>query len=118
MEYNWVDTAALSLKGATKDYKQEWEATRYLLAGKMFGMLGTNKNGRPILTVKLPPADGLVLRQKWQDIIPGYYMNKDHWNSVYLNGEVPQALVVQMLQTSYRLLLTSLPKRLQKEIEG
>ena len=116
MAYTWIDTAALQQKGAEKDYKAEWDAHRYLVGGKMFGMLGTHKDGRPILTLKLLPADGLLLRQQYADIIPGYYMNKEHWNSVYLDGNVPQDVTEKMIAESYRLLLQSLPKKAQKAI--
>ena len=118
MEYGWIDDMALRQKGAEKDFKAEWGAYRYLIKGKMFGMLGHHKDGRPILSLKLLPADGQLLRQQYIDIIPGYYMNKEHWNSVYLDGKVPQEVVEKMIVESYRLLLRSLTKKAQQEIEG
>lgn len=115
MPYEWIESAALSHKGVQKQYQAEWEADKYLLAGKMFAFAGSHKDGRPIVTLKLPPADGEALRAQYEDIIPGYYMNKVHWNSVYLDGAVPQALVEQMLAAAYRALLQSLPKKTQAE---
>lgn len=116
MDFLWIDETALVLPGAQKDYKAEWEATRYLIGDKMFAMLGEHKDGRKILSVKLPPADGVLLREEYEDIIPGYYMNKEHWNSIYLDGEVPQDLMQKMLVKSHSLILASLPKKRQKEI--
>lgn len=43
MKYEWLEKYSLSKKGAVKDYKEEWEATRYLVGGKMFALLGENK---------------------------------------------------------------------------
>lgn len=48
--------------------------------------------------------------------ISGYYMNKEHWNSLYLQGDVPDEIVKDMLDKSYNLVLASLSKKLQREI--
>lgn len=117
MRYAWLDKFCCSLRGAEKDFKEEWNATRYMIRGKMFAMQGGDKEGRPIITVKLEPAMGEMLRQQYKDIIPGYYMNKEHWNSVYLEGEVPDDVLRDLIDRSHRLILSSLSKKAQKEIE-
>ena len=116
MRYEWMDAHFLSLPGAEKDFKVEWNAVRYLLGGKMFGMQGGDKEGRPIITLKLEPAHGVLLREQYVDIIPGYYMNKEHWNSLYLEGSVPDDVLRKMIVESHRLILASLSKKLQREI--
>lgn len=116
MKYEWVDEYCLSKKGTEKDYKIEWEATRYMIRGKMFVMQGGDKEGKPIITVKLDPAMGERLRKQYQDIVPGYYMNKAHWNSLYLEGEVPDDILKKMLDDSYYLVLNSLSKKVQNEV--
>lgn len=118
MKYEWLDGYCLSKKGAQKDYKLEWDATRYMLAGKMFAMKGGDKEGRPIISVKLLPMHGEILRGEYKDIIPGYYMNKQHWNSVYLEGDVPDEVLKGMLDESYLLILEAMSKKAQAEILG
>lgn len=118
MNYPWLDKYCMSKRGAVKEYKEEWRATLYTVGGKMFALQGTDKAGKPIITLKLPPIDGALLRDQYQDIIAGYYMNKDHWNSVYLEGSVPDEVVRSMIDKSYALLFASLTKRWQKEITG
>jgi predicted DNA-binding protein (MmcQ/YjbR family) len=76
MKYAWMDEYCLAKKGVEKDYKPEWNATRYMIKGKMFVMQGGDKEGKPIVTVKLEPEHGEFLRKQYKDIIPGYYMNK------------------------------------------
>jgi predicted DNA-binding protein (MmcQ/YjbR family) len=115
MKYNWIDEYCLSKKGVIKDYKPEWDATRYMIKDKMFVLRCGDKEGKPIITVKLEPAHGEFLRQEFKDIIPGYYMNKQHWNSLYLDGDVPDEIVEDMLDRSYNLVLASLSKKLQEE---
>jgi len=116
MKYSWLDTYCLAKKGVEKDFKEEWNATRYLIKGKMFVLQGGDKEGRPIITVKLEPEIGDFLRREYKDIVPGYYMNKEHWNSLYLSGDVPEDVVRDMLDRSYNLIFSALSKKVQKEI--
>lgn len=116
MKYEWLDKYCLSQKGAVKDFKAEWEATRYMIGEKMFGMKCEDKEGNPIITLKLEPSFGDFLRQQYEDIKPGYYMNKLHWNSLYLEGTVPDEVLKEMIDQSYQLIFKGLSKKLQKEI--
>ena len=118
MKYAWLDEYCLSKPGTTKDFKEEWEVTRYMLRGKMYAMVGENKEKQPIITLKLEPTRGMALRETYADIAPGYYMNKVHWNSINLRGNVPDAVLKDMIDESYRLLLASFSQKAQKEITG
>ena len=116
MNYEWLDAYCLAKKGVEKDFKPEWNATRYMIKGKMFAMQGGDKFGKPIITVKLEPLFGELLRKEYKDIVPGYYMNKVHWNSLYLEGNVPDAVLRDMLDKSYNILLVSFSKKIRDEI--
>ena len=116
MKYGWMDEYCLSKKAAEKDFKVEWDATRYLIGGKMFAMQGGDKEKKAIITLKCEPSFGQYLRGQYEDIIAGYYMNKEHWNSVYLEGDVPEDVLQQMIDMSYELVFSSLSKKKQKEI--
>ena len=118
MKYEWLDAYCLAKMGTQKDYKAEWEATRYMVAGKMFAMQGGDKAGQAIVTLKLEPPYGLFLRETYKDIIPGYYMNKEHWNSLYLDGNVPDDVVREMVDMSHRLIVSALPKKQRQAIEA
>ena len=117
MNYEWIDGFCMKMHGVTKDYKPEWDANRYFLGGKMFAMMASNKEGRPIFTMKLEPPYGELLRKQYPaDIVPGYYMNKAHWNSLHLEGTVPNEVVEEMLRESYQTMLKALPKQVQAEL--
>ena len=116
MKYQWLSEYCLSKKGANKDFKEEWNVHRYMIGDKMFVMEGGDKEGKPIITLKLEPLYGDFLRKQYKEIIPGYYMNKEHWNSVYRDGNVEDEIVKKMIDESYRLILESLPKKTQAEI--
>lgn len=116
-KYPWLDIFLKSMVGVQIDYKAEWDWLRYMICGKMFAAIckyGSEK--RYIITLKLNPLDGDFLRQQYEDIIPGYYMNKIHWNSIYLDGDVPDELIKECIEKSYNLVKSGLSKKQQTEI--
>jgi predicted DNA-binding protein (MmcQ/YjbR family) len=112
----WLSEHCLRNKGAVKEFKEEWQVYRYLIGGKMFAMEGCDGDGCDIVTLKLKPEDGDFLRHQFSDIVPGYYMNKLHWNSVRRDGDVPDEVFKDMLDRSYAIVLASLPIKTQKAI--
>lgn len=116
--YAWLNHYTLLFPGATSDYKQEWEATRYQVGGKLFMMVGEDNLGRPIITLKGNPESNLARRDAFDAIIPGYYMNKSHWNSVLIQGNVPDAVVKEMVDEAYTLVFSSLTKKERTWIEN
>ena len=116
-KYMWLDQFLLSMPGSIKDYKKEWEWNRYLIGEKMFATICKDASEtRDIITLKLNPLDGDLLRNQYEDIIPGHYMNKVHWNSIYLDGSVPEQLIKEMVEKSYHLVFSGLSKKKQLEI--
>ena len=116
MDFNWIEEYCLSKNGTAKDYKEEWDAVRFQIGDKMYAMLGEMK-GEPVFTLKLPPEYGETLRRIYSGIIiPGYYMNKVHWNSIKADGNVQDALLREMLEQSYRLVLGGFSKKKQRAL--
>ena len=108
----------LAKPGVTKDLQTEWNWIRYQIGGKLFAAVCLDDaTGKPVyITLKLDPAEGDFLRQQYADIIPGYYMNTVHWNSIKAVGNVPDELLKEMLEKSYRLVLGGFSKKRQKEL--
>ena len=119
MKYPWMDEYLLSKRGVTKDLQPEWNWIRYHIGGKMFAAILLDDDDRPYyINLKLEPLEGELLRREWPGIIPGYYSNKDHWNSVKADGCVPDDLLKTLLNRSYRLVLAGFSKQKQREILG
>lgn len=117
MRYTWIDTYLLGKAGVTKDLQTEWNWIRYQIGGKMFVAVCLDEKDTPYyITLKLEPAEGDFWRTQYEDIIPGYYMNKTHWNSINPDGEVPDDLLKDLLDKSYQLVLGGFSKKRQKEI--
>ena len=119
MPYPWIDAYLLQKPGVTKDLQPDWNWIRYQIGGKLFAAVCLDDQDQPYyITLKLDPAEGDFLRGQYEDILPGYYMNKTHWNSVRAQGSVPDDLLRNLLDEAYRLVLQSLPKKKQREIAG
>lgn len=118
MKYPWINEYLLAKPGVTKDLQTEWNWIRYQIGGKLFAAVCLDDaTGKPVyVTLKLDPAEGDFLRQQYADIIPGYYMNKVHWNSIKAEGNVTDELLKEMLEKSYRLVLGGFSKKRQKEL--
>lgn len=119
MRYIWIDEYLLSKKGVTKDLQKDWNWIRYQIGGKMFAALCLDQNDVPYyITLKLDPPEGDFLRQQYENIVSGHYMNKTHWNSIKPDGEVPDDLLRDLLDKSYNLVLKGFSKKKQREILG
>lgn len=119
MKDSRLEEYCLRKPGTEKEFKAEWNAILYKVGGKMFVMLGGDKEEKPILTLKLDPLRGDALRREYPGtVVPGYYMNKTHWNSIYRERPFPDTLLQELLDESWRLVLHSLPQKTQKEIQG
>lgn len=116
MRYVWIDDFLMRKTGVTK-LPPQWNWIRYAVGGKMFAAVCLGENNRPYyITLKLEPSEGSFLRQQYEDIIPGYYMNKQHWNSIKPNGAIEDELLKDLLDKSYNLVLGGFSKKKQKEI--
>ena len=82
----------------------------------MFAAICVDNEGTPIITVKCDPSMAKLLRLQYPEIQPGFYMNKVHWNSVSLIGHVPESLMREMAQNSYKLIVQTLPKKIREQL--
>jgi len=99
----------LALPGAVEDFPFGDEVSVFKVAGKMFALC--NLDGDPLqLSIKCEPELAVRLRATYPAIAPGYHLNKRHWNTVTLDGSLPDPMVTDMLGDSYDLVVASLPK--------
>lgn len=117
MKYPWMDDYLLAKPGVEKDIQPDWNWVRYKIGGRMFAAVCLDGQGKPYyVTLKLKPTEGEFWRGQYADVIPGYYMNKTHWNSIRADGDVPDETLKGMLDRAYGLVLRSLSRKTQKEI--
>ena len=124
MQYEWLDEYLLSLPGAEKDYKPEWQWFRYMIRGKLFAAICSpgpehkTYGGHDQVNLKCAPSRAEMLRAQYPEILPGFYSDKRTWNAVLLDGELPDELLRDLCAESHRLVLGKLPKYVQREIEA
>jgi predicted DNA-binding protein (MmcQ/YjbR family) len=83
--------------------------------GKMFALLALDEVPARV-NLKCDPDLALELRDRYEQVEPGYHMNKKHWNTVVLDGVIPEREVRKMIDHSYELVVQSLPARKRKAL--
>ena len=82
----------------------------FKVAGKMFALLSLDAMP-PRVNLKCDPDRALELRDRYEQVLPGYHMNKKHWNTVILDGAIPSVAIVEMINHSYFLVQSKAKKR-------
>ena len=89
----------------THPFGPDWEV--YKVRDRVF-MLLTAVSGDPIVVLKAAPSDGQALREEYNDITPGYHMNKEHWITLSPGGSIDRTLVEDVVTDSYLLVVEKL----------
>jgi predicted DNA-binding protein (MmcQ/YjbR family) len=102
----------LSKPGVTESFPFGEETLVFKLQDKIFLLCGLENPCR--FNVKCDPEKAIILREEYEEVQPGYHMNKTHWNTVYMNGRVSETRLKEMIDHSYDLILKNLPKNNRK----
>ncbi|MBI9054654.1 MAG: MmcQ/YjbR family DNA-binding protein [Bacteroidales bacterium] len=104
----------LSKKGTTEGFPFD-ETTLVFKVIKMFAL--TDIEGEFRVNLKCDPERTIKLREEYPEhIIPGYHMNKKHWNTIIVEGSVPEKLIYELIDHSYDLIFNSLTKKQKEEL--
>jgi predicted DNA-binding protein (MmcQ/YjbR family) len=108
----------LAKKGVTESFPFDEETLVFKVMGKMFALTGLETNPATA-NLKCDPERAIELREEYDGlIIPGYHMSKKHWNTVELESNLPNKLVLELIDHSYDLVVKSLTKKLQTELQN
>ncbi len=110
-----VRTWCAGLPAAVLEYPFGDDAAVYKVGAKMFA-LATVAEDPGYITLKVDPEDGIVLRDRYDFVREGYYMNKRHWVTVDLVPEVPMDEVHDLIEDSFHLVAASLTKAKRAEL--
>ncbi|PTS94493.1 MmcQ-like protein [Pedobacter sp. HMWF019] len=103
----------LQKPGSTEDFPFGDQTLVFKIGGKIFLLIGLEEGNR--FNAKCDPERAVELREQYDTIIPGYHMNKKHWNTIYMDGRLKRSLLHELIDHSYDLVLNSLPKA-QREL--
>lgn len=116
MDRESAHSFCLSLPGAYEDFPFG-EVSVYKVRGKMFALL-TPPSTEPVhISLKCDPVLSVILREQFPAVQPGYHLNKQHWNTVTLDGTLEEPQILDMIEDSYQLVVKSLPKAVRQALE-
>ncbi|WP_010252749.1 MmcQ/YjbR family DNA-binding protein [Myroides injenensis] len=120
MDIQIIYEYCLNKIGTTEEFPFDQETLTFKVGGKIYLLINLIKweQGNCFVNLKCNPNRALELREDYNDILPAYHMNKKHWNSVHLNGMIKWELLKELIDHSYYLVYSILPKKLQEEIKG
>ncbi len=108
----------LNLPGTTESFPFDETTLVFKVAGKMYALVSLEATPLRV-NLKCEPGRALELREEWpEDILPGYHMNKKHWNTVIFEGLLPGELQRELVLHSYDLVVKGLPRKLRDELEA
>lgn len=103
--------------GVKTSYRESWDCQYFEVADKFFCLIGETKSGELVMTVKGLPERNEELREQYAFIVPGYYTNKTHWNSIILaQSTFSKEELLAYLKSSYDLVFAKLTKKVQKSL--
>jgi predicted DNA-binding protein (MmcQ/YjbR family) len=101
--------------GAFEDFPFGPEHSVFKVAGKMFALSALHRV--PVeVSLKCEPELAVDLRNSYPAIRPGYHLNKRHWNTITVDGSLPDQLVRDLIEDSYDLVVSGLPKRVREQL--
>ena len=106
----------LKKKAVTEEFPFDEETLVFKVAGKMF-MLASVESIPLQINLKCDPEKAVELRVEYDSVQPGYHMNKKHWNTVFIDGTIPERKMLDWIDDSYSLVVAGLTKTQRKNLK-
>lgn len=110
-----LEAYCLAKPGSVADFPFDQETMVFKAGNKMFALANINSDP-PKVNLKCDPLLAQDLRERYEEVEPGYHMNKRHWNTVGCQGNLPDSEIKKMIDLSYELVVKSLTKKTRKEL--
>jgi predicted DNA-binding protein (MmcQ/YjbR family) len=112
MNANALRDLCLSFRGSDETFPFGFETSVFKVAGKIFAL--SRLDGDPLsVSLKCEPLLAEQLRAAHAAITSGYHLNKRHWNTITLDGSLPDRMIADMIEDSYDLVVSNLPQTRQ-----
>ncbi|MEQ1587399.1 MAG: MmcQ/YjbR family DNA-binding protein [Cyclobacteriaceae bacterium] len=115
MNIEFFRSYCLGKKGVTEEFPFDENTLVFKVIGKMYAL--TDLENFESVNLKCDPEKAAQLREEFPAVLPGYHMNKKHWNTVLMDGSIPDKLIKTWIDDSYNLVAASLSKQLQLELK-
>ncbi len=113
MDFDTINSFLLNKAGTKLELPFGPETLVYKVVGRIYATIAWE--AEPLrISLKSDPVKAVALREQYPAITPGYHMSKIHWNTITIDGTVPDEEIIHMINESYRLVVAIMPKRLFK----
>ncbi len=115
IDFGFMTDYCLSKPGVEETFPFDETTLVMKVMGKMFAAMPTDAEELRV-NLKCDPERALELRESHAAIIPGYHMNKKHWNTIIIDGSLDEKLVCELIDHSYDLVVKSMPRKTKEEL--
>lgn len=115
MDAELIREYCLKKKQATEGFPFGTDTLVFKVKEKIFLLLSLN-HASVHFNIKCNPGVAIELREQYQNIVPGYHMNKRLWNTVIVDGTIPKKLIMELIDNSYNLVVSALSKKQQEDL--
>jgi predicted DNA-binding protein (MmcQ/YjbR family) len=112
---DWAIAACSAKPGTVEDYPFGDQVAVFKVAGKMFALVPLGETPASI-SLKCDPELAASLRNRYTGVTPGYHLNKRHWNTLTLDGSVPDDEVLELIDHSYDLVVARLTRAQRNQL--
>ncbi len=109
MNIEFFRAYCLAKPGVTEGFPFDSQTLVFKVLGKMFALTDVDKFVS--VNLKCDPEEAMLLRERYPGVLPGYHMNKQHWNTILMDGSVDDPLIITLVDRSYDLVVAKLPKK-------
>jgi predicted DNA-binding protein (MmcQ/YjbR family) len=109
MNFEELRDHCLSFLGTEEKFPFGPETSVFKVSGKIFALSRLAENPLRV-SLKCDPPLAEQLREAHAAVLPGYHLNKRHWNTVIIDGSVPDKMITDMVEDSYDLVVSKLPR--------
>ena len=99
----------IAKNGTTESFPFNEDVLVFKVGGKVYALLDLSEPDS--INLKCEPEYAIELREKFEEIFPGYHMNKKHWNTVMINGSLSKKLILDLIDHSYEKVVKGLGKK-------
>ena len=116
MDAEIIRNYCLNKKCVTEGFPFGEDVLVFKVHSKIFCLC--NLNPPVTINLKCSPDKAIELREKFEAVIPGYHMNKKHWNSLIMDGSLQDSLVFELIDHSYQLVISKLSQAKQRKLKS
>ena len=115
MDIEIIRNHCIKMKGVTEGFPFDEDTLVFKVMNKMFCL--TNLTPPLSINLKCDPEIAIELREKYEEVLPGYHMNKMHWNTIKVDGRLNDSNIIEWIDDSYNLVVNRLTKKEKEKLE-